>query len=176
MNPDVNPDEARRRDVTAPNGRPFESVWDYPRPPRLERVERRIRIEHAGAVVVDAPWAHRVLETSQLPAYYVAAEFVDGELLEASPRRSMCEWKGLAVYADVVVPGAPVVPAAAWSYPEPTSAFAAIAGSWAFYAQLLDRCAVDGEVVLPNDGSFYGGWSTAEIVGPAKGAPGTSHW
>ena len=161
---------------TAPNGKPFESVWDYPRPPRLERVEWRITVVHGGHVVVDAPSAIRVLETSQPPAYYVDEAHIDMSVLRPIERQTFCEWKGLASYADVVVPGVPEVPAAAWSYRTPTAGFEAITGYWAFYAQTLDECAVDGERVAPNEGSFYGGWITMNVTGPFKGAPGTSHW
>lgn len=165
----------------AANGKPVESVWDYPRPPRLEHVDWRIRVIHAGATVVDAPTALRVLETSQPPAYYVSAEFVDLDLLVASQRRSMCEWKGVAEYADLVVPasggGEPVVVSeAAWTYPSPTPAFTDLAGHWAFYAQKCDECWIDDELVTSNEGSFYGGWVTANVTGPFKGAPGTLHW
>jgi uncharacterized protein (DUF427 family) len=163
------------------NGKPLESVWDYPRPPRLERVEWRVRVVHAGVMVVDAPWASRVLETSQPPAYYVAPEFVDRRLLlPSSARSTMCEWKGVARYADLAIPvddGPPVVvPAAAWTYERPTSPFAPLAGHWAFYAQKLDECWVDDERVTGNEGAFYGGWVTLNVTGPFKGAPGTSHW
>ena len=159
----------------AANGKPIESVWDFPRPPRLERVEWRVRVVHAGATVVDAPWAQRVLETSQPPAYYVAVEFVDGGLLERSERRTLCEWKGVAHFADIVV-GDERLAGAAWTYPEPTAAFEAIRGQWAFYAQQADECWIDDERVASNEGSFYGGWVTANVTGPFKGAPGTSHW
>ena len=162
----------------AENGKPIESVWDYPRPPRLERVDWRVRVVHAGATVVDAPTALRVLETSQPPAYYVSAEFIDLDLLITSPRRSMCEWKGVAEYADVVVPGAPAsrVPEACWTYPTPTRAYADLVGHWAFYAQKCDECWIDDEQVTSNEGSFYGGWVTCNVTGPFKGAPGTLHW
>lgn len=160
----------------AANGKPVESVWDYPRPPRLERVDWRIRVIHGDAVVVDAPHALRVLETSQPPAYYVPAEFVSMDLLRPSDRRTMCEWKGVAEYVDVEVAGTPLVEGAAWTYPSPTPRFADLVGHWAFYAQRLDRCMVDDEVVESNEGGFYGGWITANVTGPFKGAPGTLHW
>jgi uncharacterized protein (DUF427 family) len=163
----------------AENGKPVESVWDYPRPPRIEVVDWRVRVVHAGVTIVDAPRVVRVLETSQAPAYYVAPEFVTAGLLVPSPARStLCEWKGLAEYADVVIPGRPeaTVSAATWRYPHPTPAFGAITGHWAFYAQKVDECWIDDERVLPNEGSFYGGWVTANVTGPFKGAPGTSHW
>lgn len=159
----------------AVNGKPFESVWDYPRPPRLERVEWRVRVFHAGVTVVDAPHAYRVLETSQPPAYYVSAEFVDLALMVPTPLRTLCEWKGVAEYADLVI-GDTVVHEAAWTYPRPTPEFAGLVSHWAFYAQKVDQCFVDGEQVTSNEGSFYGGWVTANVTGPFKGAPGTSHW
>lgn len=159
----------------APNGKPYESVWDFPRPPRVERVEWRIQVVHGGVTIVDAPWAMRVLETSQLPAYYVSPEFVAEGVLVSSASTSWCEWKGRAVYADVVA-GAATAVGAAWTYPDPTPPFTQIAGCWAFYARSLDECRVDGELVGENPGSFYGGWATENVRGPFKGAPGTSHW
>lgn len=135
----------------------------------------RIRVVHAGVVVVDAPEAWRVLETSQPPAYYVSPAHVEPTALHPVGHRTFCEWKGVATYADVVAGGA-VAERAAWRYLEPTAPFAELAGAWAFYAQALDECSVDGEVVAPNEGSFYGGWITANVTGPFKGAPGTSHW
>ena len=159
----------------ADNGKPIESVWDFPRPPRLERVEWRIRVRHAGETVVDAPWTHRILETSQAPAYYVSFEYVADEFLVASDHRTYCEWKGIAGYADIVV-GDRVASRAAWSYPEPVAQFRALTGCWAFYAQAVDECWVDDERVAPNDGDFYGGWITSNVTGPFKGGPGTLTW
>jgi uncharacterized protein (DUF427 family) len=171
------------------NGKPIESVWDYPRPPRLERVPWRIRVVVGGRTVADAPEALRVLETSQAPAYYVAPDRVDRSLLRASDHRTFCEWKGVAAYADIVVgddraddpgtgagSGDRVAPRAAWTYREPTERFADLADHWAFYAQAVDECWVDDERVAPNEGDFYGGWITANLTGPFKGAPGTRHW
>ncbi len=159
----------------AANGKPVESVWDFPRPPRLERVEWRVRVVHAGATVVDAPRAVRVLETSQPPAYYVSAEFVDLDRMEPSDRRTFCEWKGVADYADIVV-GDVRVTDAGWTYRDPSTEFLEVVNHWAFYAQKVDECWIDDERVTSNDGSFYGGWVTANVTGPFKGAPGTSHW
>lgn len=159
----------------AANGKPLESVWDFPRPPRIERVPWRIEVRHGHHVIVDAPEVHRVLETSQPPAYYVHPDHVALDLLGSSASRTFCEWKGWASYVDVVVDGQRVVVEAGWRYDEPTPGFATIAGHYAFYAQKLS-CSVDGEAVAPNAGSFYGGWITANVTGPFKGAPGTSHW
>jgi uncharacterized protein (DUF427 family) len=65
---------------------------------------------------------------------------------------------------------------AAWGYDAPSPAFAAITGYLAFYASRMDACYVDGELVVPQEGGFYGGWITSRVVGPFKGAPGTRGW
>ena len=152
-----------------------ESVWDFPRPPRLEPVADRLTVTVAGVVVADTTAGFRVLETSQAPAYYFPPDDVDPTFLRASRSQTWCEWKGAASYVDVVV-GDRTVPDAAWTYRTPTSGFAPIAGYFAFYAQKSDRCTVGDDVVLPNDGDFYGGWITSRVVGPFKGAPGTRGW
>jgi uncharacterized protein (DUF427 family) len=158
------------------HGHPAESVWDYPRPPRLEAVPCEIRVEHRGVALAVTTASWRVLETSQPPAYYLPPDDVTVGLLRPSSTRTFCEWKGTATYADVVLADGTTVADAAWCYPRPSAAFAPIADHWAFYAQKLDRCVVDGEVVQPNPGSFYGGWATSWITGPFKGGPGTAHW
>jgi uncharacterized protein (DUF427 family) len=152
-----------------------ESVWDYPRPPRLERSPRRVRIEHGGVVVADTRRALRVLETSHPPTYYVPREDIDPSCLRPTEGSSFCEWKGRAAYLDVVV-GGTIAHEAGWYYPEPTEGFAALRDHVAFYPGRLDRCTVDDEVVAPQAGGFYGGWVTRDVVGPFKGAPGTAGW
>ena len=152
-----------------------ESVWDYPRPPRVEATDAHVVVAHGGVVVADTHAALRVLETSQAPAYYLPAADVDLDALRAATTRSFCEWKGTASYADVMAGGA-VAPSAAWTYLHPVPAFEALVGHWAFFPQGVDRCTVDGEVVRPMDGGVYGGWVTDAIVGPIKGGPGTAHW
>jgi len=151
-----------------------ESVWDYPRPPRLEATNRHIVVGLAGETVADTTRSHRVLETSQPPAYYLDPADVRMERLVPSPHATFCEWKGQASYFDVVV-GDTVAEAAAWTYRNPTPAFAAIREHLAFYAQRLD-CSVDEEAVVGNEGTFYGGWITSDVVGPFKGGTGTAHW
>lgn len=152
-----------------------ESVWDYPRPPRLERVEKRIRIEFGGELVVDASWAWRVLETSHPPTYYISPEFIRMEFLRESEAGSHCEWKGQARYHHVEA-GGHVAENAAWCYRDPTDAFLPMEGCVAFYAWAMDACTVDAEAVEPQPGGFYGGWITSDIVGPFKGGPGTWGW
>jgi uncharacterized protein (DUF427 family) len=169
----------RRRAVNPPipiRPRPGEeSVWDYPRPPRLEPVDKRIEIVFAGARIVDAPEGLRVLETSHPPVYYVSRSFVAPGILRPATGTSFCEWKGRADYFDVVANGR-TAQRAAWRYRVPTEAFSPIAGFFAFYAGPMDQCAVGGAVVVPQPGGFYGGWITPGIVGPFKGDPGTMGW
>lgn len=152
-----------------------ESVWDYPRPPRLERVEKAVQIVFAGALIVDAPWCFRVLETSHPPVYYISREHISAGSLALAAGSSFCEWKGTASYLDVVANGARAE-RSAWTYAQPTAPFAAIAGAVAFYAQAMDRCTVAGETVKAQPGGFYGGWITKDIAGPFKGEPGSMGW
>ena len=152
-----------------------ESVWDYPRPPALERTDARVVVEHAGVVVADTTGAWRVLETSQPPAYYLPPGDVRLDLLDATTSATFCEWKGQASYRSIRVDDR-VALDAAWLYERPTERFVPITGHLAFYAQRVDRCTVDGEVVQGNEGSFYGGWITSKVVGPFKGGAGTAGW
>jgi uncharacterized protein (DUF427 family) len=164
-----------RRPTPEPPGPGQESVWDYPRPPRLERTSRLVEVTFGGRLVARTDTALRVLETSHPPTYYLPlASFVEGALRPATGG-SVCEWKGRAAYLDVVA-GDAVAPRAAWHYPSPTPAFAGIAGHVALYPGAMDRCTVDGEVVRAQPGGFYGGWVTSSVVGPFKGDPGTTAW
>ncbi len=152
-----------------------ESVWDYPRPPRLERTSARLEVVLGGEKVAETSEAYRVLETSHPPTYYLPmASFAAGALRPAAGE-SYCEWKGTAAYFDLVG-GERVAARAAWHYPDPTPAFAGLASHVALYPALVDRCLVDGEVVEPQPGGFYGGWITSRVVGPFKGGPGTQFW
>lgn len=150
-------------------------MWEYPRPPRLEATTRRLRIEFAGRTIADTHAAYRVLETSHPPVYYLPPTDLDRAALVAADGSSFCEFKGRAVYYDLVA-GARRSMRAAWAYPLPSRAFAALAGYVAFYASRVDVCYVDDERVAAQDGDFYGGWITRDIVGPFKGAPGTAGW
>lgn len=152
-----------------------ESVWDYPRPPRLEPTGERIVVRLGGQVIADTTNAVRVLETSHPPVYYLPMEdFVDGALTPAEGT-SMCEFKGRAKYQDVHG-GDVTVPRAAWYYPTPEPGYADLVGRVAVYPSQMDACEVDGERVAAQAGDFYGGWITAKVVGPFKGEPGTLGW
>lgn len=152
-----------------------ESVWDYPRPPRLEKSDKRIRIVFNGVEIVNTRRAWRVLETSHPPVYYAPSDDVREGCLIENPRTSYCEWKGSARYLDVRA-GDRTARASAWYYPDPTPAFEPIRDHVAFYPSAMDACSVDGEEVRPQPGGFYGGWVTSDVVGPFKGEPGTEFW
>jgi uncharacterized protein (DUF427 family) len=154
---------------------PPESVWDYPRPPRVEPSTRRVRVEFAGAAVVDSGRAVRVLETSHPPVYYVPRDAIPAEFLCPSRRTSFCEFKGTASYWHLVVGGRQSLDAG-WSYEDPSPGYEQLRGMVAFYPGRVDRCRLDEESVQAQDGDFYGGWITSEIVGPFKGGPGTYGW
>ncbi|MBW4552463.1 MAG: DUF427 domain-containing protein [Aphanocapsa sp. GSE-SYN-MK-11-07L] len=152
-----------------------ESVWDYPRPPRLEPTRKRLQIVFNGEAIADTTQGYRVLETSHPPVYYIPPADIRPEFLQPSSRHSFCEFKGSATYWTVQV-GAKTATDVAWSYDAPTGDFAPIQGYLAFYADRMDECYVDGERVIPQPGNFYGGWITADIVGPFKGGPGSWGW
>lgn len=177
-------DEERRIWQTLPRERPSgivrpgpgqESVWDYPRPPRLERVTRAVRVEHAGRTLARSEAALRVCETAGPPAYYLPPGDVARDCLEPAAQRSFCEWKGEAHYWHLRV-GERFVANAAWSYPEPDPGYAALRDHLAFFAGRVDACFVGDARVLPQPGGFYGGWITPELVGPFKGERGSEGW
>lgn len=152
-----------------------ESVWDYPRPPRVEPSHEHVEVELGGVVVAATDRSWRVLETSHPPTYYLPrSAFADGAL-RPTVGHTWCEWKGQANYFDLAV-GDRVAEHAAWTYEHPTAGFEEIAGAVAVMPGLVDRCTVDGEVVEPQPGGFYGGWITGRVTGPFKGAPGTRGW
>ena len=155
----------------------MESVWDYPRPPRLERTEHRLEVVYGGQTIASTNQGWRVLETSHPPVYYIPPGDVNMDFVaRIGAGGSWCEWKGQAAYFDVIVPGHPRLQRVAWAYPNPTERFAPIADHLAFYADPMDGCFVSGERVTPQPGRFYGGWITKDIQGPFKGGPGTMGW
>lgn len=164
----------RPADIVRP-GPGQESVWDYPRPPSVNRVEARVRVEFGERTLADTTRALRVCETSSPPVYYIPEADIQMALLEPSARTSFCEWKGLASYWSVRA-GDRVAKDAAWSYPDPDPGFEAIRGCIAFYPRRMDACWVGEHRVTPQPGFFYGGWVTPDLVGPFKGSPGSEGW
>ncbi len=158
-----------------PVGSGDESVWDYPRPPRLESEPRRIVVVLGGVTVVDTTQALRVLETSHPPTYYLPpGDFTAGTLVAATGT-SYCEWKGVARYWSVRAGGREAV-RAGWSYPQPTPGYADLVDHVALYCAAMDRCEVGDEPARPQPGGFYGGWVTSWVKGPYKGDPQTLGW
>jgi uncharacterized protein (DUF427 family) len=151
------------------------SVWDFPRPPRLEREERRVRVEFAGRGVAESDAAWRVLETASPPTIYVPLTDVDHTLLHASGAGSVCEWKGRAAHLTLRVGGRESEDAA-WSYADPFPEFERLAEAIAFHPGRVDRCTLGGVDVESQAGGYYGGWITADLAGPFKGPRGTQDW
>ncbi len=140
-----------------------ESVWDYPRPPRLEDTDKHIQIIFNEITIVDTHKAKRVLETSHPPSYYIPPEDIQMQYLLPTGQSSFCEWKGSAGYYIIRV-GEKELQNAAWFYPNPTPAFITMKDYVAFYVHLMDACYVNEEKVTPQPGNFYGGWITSDIV------------
>jgi uncharacterized protein (DUF427 family) len=166
-----------------------ESVWDYPRPPRVESLDRHVRIELGGETIAESDRALRVLETASPPTIYVPREDVREELLSEAhhetgssshgsedPRiQTFCEWKGTASYVHAEA-GGKRAQRVAWYYPEPKEGFEQLVGHLAFYPRRVDAAYLDDELVTPQPGAYYGGWITEEIEGPFKGEPGSEGW
>ena len=164
------------RPTPDPVGPGQESVWDYQRPPRVERCDELVEVEFGGRLIVSTTHSIRVMETSHPPTYYLPFENVAMEcFVPGSSGGSFCEWKGMASYLTLRV-GDRVATDVAWTYPRPTRGFEIIAQALALYPGQMDECRVSGEVVRPQAGGFYGGWITDRIVGPFKGEPGSRGW
>jgi uncharacterized protein (DUF427 family) len=156
-----------------------ESVWDFPRPPRVEDVSARVRVTAFGRTIADTTRAIRIVETAGAPCYYIAPADIEDGLLVKTPDWSLCEWKGIA-YAYNLVDGSATIADAAWTYAEPFTdlgmGYERIAGYFAFYAARVDACYIGDERVTPQGGGYYGGWITSNLTGPIKGDPDSGNW
>lgn len=164
----------RPKDITIP-GPGQESVWDYPRPPRVEPVKKRIHVEFGGVIIANSFKTYRVLETASPPVYYIPQRDIQMKYLEVSSKSTLCEWKGKAIYWTVRV-DKDYAENAGWSYRDPWEGYQVIKDYIAFNASKMDACFVGEENVAPQPGEYYGGWITSEIVGPFKGEAGTERW
>ena len=151
-----------------------ESVWDYPRPPRLEPLDGRVHVWLNGTLIADSTAALQVLETYHPPTVYLPPDDVYTRSLVPLRPTSYCEWKGTASYFDVAS-GPTRVERAAWAYFDPRTPYEALAGHVSFYPSRLE-CTIDGERVVAQPGEFYGGWVTRRVTGPFKGSPGMDGW
>jgi len=152
-----------------------ESVWDYPRPPRLEKSDKHIKVVFGGEVIAETTEAYRILETSHPPTYYIPQKDVKMAYFTPTSRATMCEFKGVASYWTISVNGK-TVENAAWRYTNPSGEYAPVKDYVCFYPSKMDACYVNDERVQAQEGDFYGGWITSDIVGPFKGGPGTRGW
>lgn len=165
---DVRPDFA---DIPGPGQ---ESVWDYPRPPKIDPDKRTVLVRFDNTLIAESGNSVRILETSGPPVFYIPQNDIDMKKLEKGRGSSLCEWKGPAGYWNVNVEGR-IIANAGWTYSSPFAGYEYIKDYVAFYPSKLD-CFVDGEKVLPQPGEFYGGWVTSEITGPFKGEKGSEWW
>ncbi|CEJ46318.1 DUF427 domain-containing protein [Umezakia ovalisporum] len=152
-----------------------ESVWDYPRPAILQDTDKHLKVICNGIILGETTRGKRVLETSHPPTYYFPPEDIKLEYLVETPRKNICEWKGAYQYYHIHI-GDKQIKYAAWRYFAPTPNFLSMEKYYGFTAALMDACYVNGQLVIPQAGDFYGGWITADIVGPFKGGPGTWGW
>ncbi len=152
-----------------------ESVWDYPRPPRVQPAARRVRVVLGGVTIVDTDRAVRVLETSHPPVYYLPVAALRDCRITPAGRMTHCEFKGRAHYYTVTA-GSPPASATVWGYPQPAPGYESLDGYLAVYPSQVDACYVGDERVDAQDGDFYGGWITSDVVGPFKGGAGTWGW
>ena len=156
-----------------------ESVWDFPRPPRVEPVIERVRVLAFGRTIADSTSALRIVETAGAPCYYLPPDDCSSDLLVATGEWTLCEWKGIALAYDLVE-NSRAIRNAAWTYPDALTDLGAgyerIAGYFAFYAARVDACFIGDEKVRPQGGGFYGGWITSALTGPIKGDPGSGNW
>lgn len=158
--------------ATQPNAAQ-ESVWDYPRPPSLQQDSRTVSVFDGDRIIAKSNQCYRLLETASPPTFYIPAADIDLELLRAIGGSSNCEWKGKASYWALKRDDS--MQMLAWSYPSPASTFMPLKNHFAFYPGRI-HCFIDDERVKPQDGGFYGGWVSNEIIGPWKGSEGTGHW
>lgn len=163
------------RPVPVPAGPGQESVWDYPRPPRLEAVRAQVEVIFAGQTIALTLQPLRVLETSHPPVYYLPPDSVVPGVLVPTGRTTFCEYKGVASYFTVTLGGQSETDAA-WTYEDPSPGYEPMAGYVSFYPGRMEVCLVDGDFVQPQPGGFYGGWITSSVVGPFKGGPGSEGW
>ncbi len=159
-----------RPDFAEPVAKGAESVWDYPRPPRIEPVAKTLRVLAGERLVAETHSGVRVCETAGAPAYYFPPGDVASERLQPTGDRSVCEWKGVA--EELSLEGAAP---AAWRYVEVFAQYRQLYRWIAFYPYVFE-CYIGDERVTAQPGSYYGGWVTDTLAGPIKGLPGSENW
>ena len=155
-----------------------ESVWDYPRPPRVEPSGRRVRVVLGGAVIAEHDPGAPCPGDEPPAGVLRAARGRRPGALEPSSRscHASASGRASASYFDVIGGDGRRVERAAWTYLDPAPAFETIRDAVAFYPGLMDECTLDGELVEAQPGGFYGGWITSEVVGRSRAAPARGSW
>ena len=144
-----------------------ESVWDYPRPPRIEEEGREVLVRTADILIVLSKNAIRSLETAGAPTIYVPPEDVELAQVGLNRNEYFCEWKGIA-QGVVGCNGNEI----GWQYVDTFGEYESIKGWYSFYPGRV-YCYLGKEMVRAQAGGYYGGWISPEVVGPFKGDPGT---
>src|SRR4051812_16607149 len=120
-----------------------EQVFGHPRDPyhRIDtyRTTRRVRVSLDGEELAESVRARALFETGLPPRWYLPPEDVRLELLEPSPTRTRCAYKGSASYWHVVV-GDELQEDLAWSYPDPDDDARDVRGLICF---LQERCVLE---------------------------------
>lgn len=111
------------------------------------------------------------------PAYYLPPTSLTIPITK-TPKSTYCEWKGYATYYSITSPSSSslseTIKDRIWSYDSPNEKYKDLKGYLSFYAGPWE-CYVDGELVKPQPGDFYGGWTTGELEGIIKGE-GATRW
>jgi uncharacterized protein (DUF427 family) len=161
---------AERPSFAQPPGPGQESVWDYPRPPRIEPADKPLRVMLGDTELARTTRGMRVLETAGAPTFYFPPDDVNTGLLHRTGDSFHCEWKGIS--EELSANG---VERAGWVLTQAYPEFRGLLGWYAFYPQEL-ACFVGDERALSQPGGYYGGWVTSNLAGPLKGAQGSGSW
>lgn len=98
---------------------------------------RTVRVVFNGKVIAETSRASRLAEASYPPVHYIPREDARMEYFIRTSHETGCPYKGKAAYFTLDVDGKRSENAV-WSYEEPYSAVAQIAGKLAFYPQRVD--------------------------------------
>lgn len=147
-----------------------ESVWDYPREPRMVDEPRQVRVYIGGIPIVNTTKAVRVLEQGLAPAIYVPSQDFRHCELRRLKQHDECEHKGTATYYTIVAAGK-IAHRAAWAYAYPRMAYRHLTGYLGIYPERVERALLGDEEVQAQPGGYWGGWVTSEILGPFRDPP-----
>lgn len=140
-----------------------ESVWDYPRPPRIEAVQDTVLLKlDKETLLCKSQSSFRILETSHPPTIYIPQKDIQMDFLKKNSHNSFCEWKGKAEYWNLIYQGK-FIKNIAWSYPNPDMKYEELKDHLSFYPSKLYSCFIGDELVQAQEGDFYGGWITSNL-------------